>query len=291
MIVPNHWAEGRIRERIDGKQVTMRRFGWSDESQEAAQAHADERTREAMARFKAGETRARFEYKRAYNGAEGVPIREEVLERHGTTVITRNGYGARCLNTPDVLFVDVDVPEGSLRGWLNGVLGPLLRLVAPSLAEEPWVRTERRVRETLAARPRERWRIYRTPAGFRLLAVHRTFATDDPEVMSLFEALGADPVYRIMCARQHCFRARVSPKPWRIGVEKHLGPANATWPIKPTRMPQRQRWVEDYERRSRGYASCRFVGEVGDARPDPAAEVVQRLHDAMCGADRELPLA
>lgn len=44
----------------------------------------------------------------AYNGAQGVPIREEVLERHGDTVITRNGYGAKCLNTPDVLFADVD---------------------------------------------------------------------------------------------------------------------------------------------------------------------------------------
>lgn len=292
MIVPGYWAEGRLRERIDGRQVTMRRFGWSDESQEAAQAHADERTREAMARFKAGETRARFEPKRAYNGAEGVPIREEVLERHGTTVITRNGYGARCLNTPDVLFVDVDAPEGGgLRGWLRGALGPLLRRVLPALAEDPWVRTERMVRGTLAARRGERWRIYRTPAGFRLLAMHRTFATDDPAVMPLFDALGADPVYRIMCARQRCFRARVSPKPWRVGMGKHLGPANATWPIKPARMPQRQRWVEEYERRSRGFASCRFVDEIGEAPPDPAAAAVQRLHDALCEADRDLPLA
>lgn len=43
-----------------------------------------------------------------YTGADGVPIREENLAEHGSTVITRNSYGARCLNTPDVLFADID---------------------------------------------------------------------------------------------------------------------------------------------------------------------------------------
>ena len=38
-----------------------------------------------------------------YNGAAGVPIREEIVGRHGETVITRNSYGARCLNMPNVL--------------------------------------------------------------------------------------------------------------------------------------------------------------------------------------------
>jgi hypothetical protein len=107
MIVPA-WAEGRVHEKRDGKQVTIRRFGWSDESQAAAQAHADDRAREAFAAFKASGTTARFEYKRAYNGADGVPIREEILERHGDTIITRNSYGARSL-PPNVLFADVDV--------------------------------------------------------------------------------------------------------------------------------------------------------------------------------------
>ena len=53
MIVPAYWAEGRVHEKRDGKQVTIRRFGWSDESQAAAQAHADDRAREAFAAFKA----------------------------------------------------------------------------------------------------------------------------------------------------------------------------------------------------------------------------------------------
>ena len=111
MIVPQYWAEGRIQERVDGKQITVRRYGWSDDSPLAAQAHADQRTREAFDRSPSGETLERRERKVAYNGADGMPIREEIVERQGDTVITRNSYGARCLNTPDVLFVDIDFDE------------------------------------------------------------------------------------------------------------------------------------------------------------------------------------
>ncbi len=75
MIVPQFWAEGRIQERTAGKQLTVRRYGWSDESPLAAQAHADQRTREAFERIAQGEKLERREPKRAYNGADGVPIR------------------------------------------------------------------------------------------------------------------------------------------------------------------------------------------------------------------------
>ena len=41
MIIPRYWAESRLQHKTADKQVTVRRWGWSDESQEAAQAHAD----------------------------------------------------------------------------------------------------------------------------------------------------------------------------------------------------------------------------------------------------------
>ncbi|HEY1066209.1 MAG TPA: hypothetical protein VGE52_08875, partial [Pirellulales bacterium] len=108
MIVPQYWAESRVQRRENRRQVTVRRFGWSDESQEAAQRHADQRAQEALNRIWHGEKLARRERKLAYNGAQGVPIREEILNRYGDAIVTRNAYGARCLNTPNVLFVDVD---------------------------------------------------------------------------------------------------------------------------------------------------------------------------------------
>src|SRR5262245_4963295 len=109
MIVPTFWAEGRIQHRHAGRQVTVRRFGWSDESQAEAQANADSRAREALDRILTGEKLPRREPKVAYNGAQGVPIREEIVARHREIVLTRNSYGALCLNTPNVLFADVDL--------------------------------------------------------------------------------------------------------------------------------------------------------------------------------------
>src|SRR5450432_2742742 len=111
MIVPQFWAEGRVQDRQRGKQVTVRRFGWSDSSQEEAQASADARAQDALQRLLAGEVLPRREPKTAYNGADGVPIREEILSRHGETIVTRNSYGARCLNTPNVFFADIDFEE------------------------------------------------------------------------------------------------------------------------------------------------------------------------------------
>ena len=104
MIVPAYWAEARVQQRAGDRQVTVRRFGWSDAGQDDAQAMADARAAEAMRRIVAGEPLPKREPKMPYNGAAGVPIREEITGRHGSVVVTRNSYGARCLNVPDVLF-------------------------------------------------------------------------------------------------------------------------------------------------------------------------------------------
>lgn len=48
---------------------------------------------------------------RSNYGTHGVPIREQIVERHDDMIITRNSYGALCLNTPDVLFADMDFEE------------------------------------------------------------------------------------------------------------------------------------------------------------------------------------
>lgn len=111
MLVPKFWASSKLRHRADKKQITIQRWGWSDVSVEQAQQHADVRVREAMDQLLLTWPKLRLpkrEPKVAYNGAEGVPIREEIIAQQGTDVVTRNSYGALCLNTPDVMFVDVD---------------------------------------------------------------------------------------------------------------------------------------------------------------------------------------
>lgn len=323
MIVPRYWAEARLQRREPGRQVTVRRFGWSDLDQQDAERLAQLRAAEALARIWLGEALPRREHKVPYNGAEGLPIREEILAEHGDAVITRNSYGAACLNTPDVLFADVDfhAPPMSVLLHLAGVLATigiglavraggmlivsmavLVFLVHPVVVAllQRWRVTRQGGAEAVARRrvlafvqqhPDWRLRVYRTPHGLRLLAMHATFAPDSAAVAAFFAAIGADPVYVRMCQRQQCFRARVSPKPWRIGIEGRMRPRPGIWPVSAERLPDRQRWVGQYERVAAAFASCRYVETVGSATVDAKAEAVRALHDEWSRAGSQLPIA
>lgn len=317
MIVPQYWAEARLqRPRAKGQpQVTVRRFGWSDASQAEAQSMADTRAREALERAVRGEKLDRREPRVPYNGARGVPIREEILARHGDVVITRNAYGAHCLNTPDVLFADVDFDEpvsgravllvalvhlgiavalgvgaSSFKvGLFAALLGLILAYPVASRSRGLRVRlgggAERRGRGAIDAyardNPQSRLRLYRTPRGFRVLALHRTFDPASGEVAEFFQRLGVDRVYARMCGNQHCFRARLTAKPWRIGVADHMKPRPGTWPVCPEKRLVRGSWIANYEARAAGFAACRFVEELGSGGIDPRAAVVRDLHDQL----------
>lgn len=333
MIVPSFWAEARAQYRRKGRQITVRRFGWSDASQEDAQRNAQLRVDEALARVVSGEPLQRRERKVPYNGGDGLPIREEVVDRVGETVITRNAYGARCINTPNVLFVDIDFNHGPGKHMVWGsalflltagavvlvlmaaagkslgsllaaaAAGVLLTLVSSFPIANFFHRLAVRVRggpeaiaranilRFMSTRPDWLVHVYRTPAGLRLLATHRLFDPLEAEVAECFQALATDPVYAAMCVNQHCFRARVSAKPWRIGIGDHISPRPGTWPVSPERLPQRRAWLERYDRAAAGFAACRFIESIGKGASDPAAQAVQQLHDELCQAHARLPIA
>lgn len=325
MIVPEFWAEARLQKKSRQRQITIRRFGWSDVSQEDAQHHADTRAAEAMALAESNPEILRREPKVPYNGADGVPIREEIVLRHPSCLVTRNSYGARCLNTPDVLFADIDLsdePPGSLMliaaaffaisglalGWNSmhwaALLGTLIVVTLLGLFAVDFVyrwsmhqgdglegRAIERIRKFLRDHRDWQVRVYRTPAGLRVLAVHRTFSPREPEVAEFFAAIKSDPMYVRMCWNQNCFRARVSAKPWRIGITEKIRPHRGAWPVPPEKMPARTQWIDHYESAASGYAACTYLESLGSGRVDSQARTVQELHDRLCQIDRSLPLA
>jgi len=325
MIVPQYWAEGRAQHKERGRQITARRFGWSDTSQAEAQAMADQRAQEALRRLLTGEKLERREPKIPYNGAEGVPIREEILSRHGEVIITRNSYGAHCLNTPNVLFADVDIhPQPSAQGivtfltlaliacgvligvrfhWIPGiilvvfavilkrVLGNAVRRRAQGSDAVQMQNHRARIAAFSASHPDWHLRLYRTPKGFRVLVMHRTFSPDEPAVTEFFQALGTDGVYMQMCKNQHCFRARLTAKPWRAGMSAHMKPHPGIWPVRAESLPKREAWVREYESVARQFASCQFLETLGSSTVDPQARAVQELHDKESRATSDLPLA
>lgn len=325
MIVPEFWAESRLQHREGRKQVTVRRFGWSGESAVAAQAMADTRAREAMDRILAGEPLDRRERAAGYNGGQGLPIREEVLARHGEAVVTRNSYGAHCLNTPDLLIADIDFGTrasgrlllvtflglfaigmaaaftiGSTMAFVLGMLAVLVLTypLATALAGIPRVLAggheglaRRRVRRAIEKRTGWAARLYRTPAGMRVIVTHAAFDPRSEETTSLFRELEVDPVYAVMCRNQNCFRARLTAKPWRIGISRHLKPRSGSWPVPPEKLPARRAWIEQYETKAAGYAACRFVGTVGKSHVAREVEGTLQLHDRLSGTGSDKPIA
>lgn len=326
MIVPEYWAEAIRHARHKGRRLVVRRFGWSDESVAAAQAHAELRVQEALDTLLQGHEVPRRERLTNY-GVDGVPIREQIVERRNDLVITRNSYGALCLNTPDVLFADIDHPPLPTTWalpivlavvlWivllvvgvnlLNGTAGFLLATIAVLALNALMLNRAKRNthrREQLEAQalarverfstqhPHWHLRAYRTPAGLRLLAMHATFSPHDAEVAQLFAALHTDKLYMRMCRVQHCFRARLTPKPWRVGIRRRIRPPFAAWSAEQAFRPDRLQWIAEYERRARGHAACSFLRAYGnEARVDAKAEVVREMHDRMTQAYQPLPLA
>lgn len=326
MIVPRYWAEARLHEEHAGRSITVWRFGWSDTSQEHAEAVARSRAAEAMERIRRGENLPRRERRVPYGAGEGIPIREEIVQTYGETVITRNCYGALCLNTPDVLFVDIDLDPrlpakwyglsvlfcGLLGVWVGHVTGRVgagataFFMVLPvalfvTAWSYQWItrrlnllerRAINRVRRFAERHPGWHLRLYRAAAGLRLLALHQTFDPLDPVVTELFTAVRADPNYVRMCRMQKCFRARLTPKPWRVGISKHIRPRHgAAWPVDPRFAEARAQWIRRYEYAIAGFGVCALTREFGSHTIHPAAYDVCRLHDTFCRVVENLPLA
>lgn len=179
------------------------------------------------------------------------PVREPVIQTIGDVakpeaLITRNSYGALCLNTEEVAFVDVD----------NGDVN--------------------RVKAAQARQPGWALRVYKTKAGMRVVAMHARLSPNSPEAAKLFETLGADPLYIKLCAVQQSFRARLTPKPWRMGLVRMPG----SFPWRDQGVEQRVgEWVNEYDNAREEYAVCELVGVFGAAAADPTIERIVTLHD------------
>ena len=199
------------------------------------------------------------------------PIVEEVDENN---VITRNRYGVQVLNSTTLCFVDVDKFPLSLGDTLRGLFG---RKLTP---EEKLMQTLRGLCEadsSLGAR------VYRTHNGWRIMLAGDGLAPDSARMHELSRALHADPLYESLCTRQQCWRARLSPKPYRVGVTRYPRPVSSESVL----APEAQDWLRRYETACAGKAVCRFVDGIGTRISGPVVE----LHDQLtCALAIDKPL-
>jgi len=89
-------------------------------------------------------------------------------------------------------------------------------------------------------------------------------------------ALDADPLYYHLCRKQNCYRARLTPKPHRIGM-KWL---NQSRPVDEAKSREREAWVAGYRSVAEGHAACSFIEAIGEIRSSATID----LHDRWSGA-------
>lgn len=271
MRIPRYWVR-ETRELPQGG--VMKLHAVSDVSMDDARRRLEERAALRLS-FAAGqvsvaELRAGL---RALDGheesAEGYaadicePI-EQVLDENN--IVTRNRYGALVLNSADLCFVDVDHVAG-------GLMNALARLFGGGKSDEE-ILTER-VRALCAADDSLGVRLYRTAAGFRLVLAGQGLSLGSPRLEKLFRTLNADPLYCSLCQKQGCFRARLTPKPSRVG---HKGAPRCK--DSDTAAAALTDWVPSYESACKPYAVCRLAECFGRPVSHPALT----LHDELTRA-------
>jgi hypothetical protein len=281
MHFPKYWTTAHDKDLVA--------WGWSDNNLAEAQGRATER----LLRIKDWLRGRKTPLQQRYGYGDDRPLCEEVLREfqapEGTlrAAITRNRYGCLVLNTADLMFVDVDAPEAMESGWLAGLFG----LRKPDHTRDPdaFMNTlMARVNDWVGRWPGWGWRVYRTAAGVRLLATHEAFAPNATMTQTAFEIFEADPLYRKLCATQTCFRARLTPKPWRCDADK----MHIRWPRRDEKWEARfRKWEAQYNKEAARYATCKLVGQFGNSQFHPALRELIELHDTATQAESNLKLA
>lgn len=284
MHIPRFWASASDTVPHGSATAPLKTRGWSDTSVAEARQKATETLRRIAGRIRDGSP---FPDKYAYTDR---PVAEEILEELRAPggelegVVTRNGYGAQVLNSAKVLIADVDDPPAPSIG-LGGMLKQLFGGGNPSPGG-PQVPSS--ISAFIAARPDWGFRIYRTKAGWRVFVTHALFDPTAPGTIAQLEEFGSDPQYVQLSRAQGSFRARLTPKPWRCGIARPI----RAFPRETAAVErEHERWLRGYERASDGFATCRFVSEVGRARACDTAHRLITLHDRVTRAESERDLA
>jgi hypothetical protein len=278
MHFPKHWHLATARGTNGmGQPLRVDAWGWSDESEATAAAHAARRAQEALERRRgAALVKSDWYYDRR-------PLREEILHEvrddDGTLVgvVTRSRSGPMVLNTARIMFIDIDFPTSApaarpslWRQLFGRRSAPRGSFALGCVAEE---RAVTAVRAWVAMQADFGLRMYRTAAGLRLLVTHAEIEPRD--AAPLLAALGADPRYAQLCAGQESYRARLTAKPWRIGLPRF----DASCQLDRRGQKRRDIWYARYEAASAQVAVCRFLGAVGKEDVLPSAGRIVAQHD------------
>lgn len=278
-------------------------WGYSDLSQADAELQAEDRIEKIV---KALESDREEDFYYPLNVLhEDILETLNVAEYKSMAVVTRNRYFSQVLNASNMMFIDIDVDTSNIQSasFWQKLLGK-----ADIIAEKNRVEIETRFNAVLdrldkyvISQPEIGLLVYRTFAGFRLIASHNIFVPDSPETQQIFSDLGADPLYQKLCYFQQCFRARLTPKFWRMkktlgpspGIKFRLTPEMLTnWTKEhDVKVRDYDEWIKLYEQYHAAYATCHFIKHIGNQEIDEELKPLIEYHDRITQSYTDKPLA
>lgn len=262
MKIYKFWTVQKQTIQIQGQAQEIQSYGGSNLSVDDAAQAALEKIKRIERKIK-GDRNAFEDYE--------VEIREEILQTiDEDAIITRNRYGAHVLNVERLLILDIDRPKSSFGDMFN--------------RKDDKTKIFDMVRKLAASSHYQGlgFRLYETFQGARVIVTGRGFDPRSSSTVHLMDEFNCDKLYTMLCQKQGCFRARLTPKPSRIKLRsrKVRFPREAD--------PQLDEWLAHYERESDNFSACKFIEQIGG---DPFVSEVVRLHDEMTRAHTNLKLA
>lgn len=265
MKIYKHWAAEKQTMMVDGAEQQITCYGGSNISMEDARSRAKEKAEKIKRKIK-GEKHLFDEYE--------VEIREEILQIiDNHSAITRNRYGAQVLNTEKLLILDIDKPKTTFADMFK-----------KKDAGQDKLKIFDMVRKLAATKYSEYgFRIYETYQGARVIVLGKEFEPGDRNTSKMMSEFNCDRLYMTLCQKQNCFRARLTPKPYRMKMRRY----KVQYPREDDD-PELRQWLADYERESRNFSVCKFIEQVGARH---SVDDVVRLHDEITGINFRQPLA
>ena len=202
-----------------------------------------------------------------------VEIREEIVQVvDKKSIITRNRYGAQILNVQNLMILDIDKPQKSFLDIFKKSKDNKTKIVE----------MVHKLSQKSAYRDYV-FRIYETFKGIRVIVPGKEFDPKDAATEMMMKDFSCDELYTLLCKKQDCFRARLTPKPTRMKLRRY----KVMFPRTRQEEMEFRTWLSDYEVASRNFSVCRLIEQIGQSHLNEAV----RLHDEISGVQWNQQLA
>ncbi len=269
MRIFRYWTRYSATLNVGGKEQVASVYGGSNESEEDAMLEAKTKLTKVQEKISSG---------RRYNDDptyEADILEEVIQEVDAQNIITRNRYGALVLNSTDHMFIDIDQNKRFMNFWD--------RLLRDNIPRKQLL--QQKIIKKLSS-----WkyqgvnaRLYETNNGFRVVIASQVDSPRNRPMVSMMKDLYVDRTYLYLCLRQNCYRARLTPKPYRIKQKR----IRVKYPERTSSEEQELKaWVAAYDTQAANFATCKLIY----AQDKLVNDKVIHLHDQFTKATSDLAL-